>query len=54
MISKEEFGSLVAEYEGFRDTIFDSISELKEELERTREDMKELQKQVDKISKKVF
>ena len=46
MITEEEFGSLVAEYEGFRDTILDEMAKLREELENLREDLKELRRTI--------
>ena len=44
MVTKEEFGSLIAEYEGFRDTILDEIAKLREDIENIREDMKDIRK----------
>ena len=44
MVSDEEFGSLLAEYEGFRDTIMDEIAKLREEIENIKEDMKEFKR----------
>ena len=37
MVSDEEFGSLLAEYEGFRDTLMDEIAKLREEIENIKE-----------------
>ena len=42
MVTKEEFGSLIAEYEGFRDMILDEIARLREDFENLREDFKDL------------
>jgi len=42
MVTQEEFGSLVAEYEGFRDTMLDEITGLREDIENLREELKEL------------
>ena len=44
MVSDEEFGSLLAEYEGFRDMIMDEIAKLREEIENIKEDMKEFKR----------
>lgn len=44
MVSNEEFGSLIAEYEGFRDTILDEITKLREDIENIREDLKEIKR----------
>ncbi len=46
-VSKEEFGSLIAEYEGFRDMILDEMTKLREELENLREDLKDIKKLID-------
>ena len=42
MVTSEEFGSLIAEYEGFRDTILDAMSQLRTELEKLREEIEDL------------
>lgn len=47
MVSNEEFGSLIAEYEGFRDILMDEIVKLREEIENIKEDLKELRKVID-------
>ena len=44
MVSDEEFGSLLAEYEGFRDTLMDEIAKLRQEIENIKEDLKDLRK----------
>ena len=46
MVTQDEFGSLIAEYEGFRDTILDSMSQLRQELEKLREEIENLQDQI--------
>lgn len=47
MVTKDEFGSLIAEYEGFRDTIFDEIAKLREEIENIKEDIKDIKNTID-------
>ncbi|HLC74234.1 MAG TPA: hypothetical protein VJH88_00080 [Candidatus Nanoarchaeia archaeon] len=47
MVSDEEFGSLLAEYEGFRDTLMDEIAKLREEIETIKEDLKDIRKSMD-------
>jgi archaellum component FlaC len=42
MVTNEEFGSLIAEYEGFRDTILDEMANLREEIENIKEEIKDL------------
>ena len=42
MVTREEFGSLIAEYEGFRDMILDEMARLREDFENLREDLKDL------------
>ncbi|MFC1801085.1 hypothetical protein ACFLZB_01360 [Nanoarchaeota archaeon] len=46
MVTSEEFGSLIAEYEGFRDTIFDAMAQLRTDLERLREEIDDLRDQI--------
>ncbi|MBW2963681.1 hypothetical protein KY306_02815 [Candidatus Woesearchaeota archaeon] len=46
MVTQEEFGSLIAEYEGFRDTIFDAMSQLRQELEKLKEEIEDLRDQI--------
>ncbi|HLC19788.1 MAG TPA: hypothetical protein VJK72_02640 [Candidatus Nanoarchaeia archaeon] len=47
MVSDEEFGSLLAEYEGFRDTLMDEIAKLREEIENIKEDLKDIRKVIE-------
>ena len=47
MVTKDEFGSLIAEYEGFRDTILDEMAKLREEIENMKEDIKEVRSTID-------
>ena len=44
MVTEEEFGSLVAEYEGFRDVMLDELTKLRSEIENINEDIKEIKK----------
>jgi archaellum component FlaC len=46
MVTRDEFGSLVAEHEGFRDTILDEIASVREDIENLKEDLKEIKKLV--------
>ena len=46
MVTQDEFGSLIAEYEGFRDTILDLMTQLRVEIEKLREDIENLQDQI--------
>jgi len=46
MVTQEEFGSLIAEYEGFRDTILDAMSQLRQELEKLKEEIEDLRDQI--------
>lgn len=46
MVTEEQFGSLIAEYEGFRDTIFDAISQLRQEIENLKEEIEDLKDQI--------
>ncbi|MCK4589325.1 MAG: hypothetical protein KAT77_02705 [Nanoarchaeota archaeon] len=46
MVTQEEFGSLIAEYEGFRDTILDAMAQLRQEMEKLREEIEDLRDQI--------
>ena len=50
MVTKEEFGSLIAEYEGFRDMILDEIASLREDMENLKEDMKDIKNAIENSS----
>ena len=42
MVTKEEFGQMIAEFESFREMISDEMEKLKTELENLQEDFIEL------------
>ena len=42
MVSDEEFGSFIAEFEGFRDSILDLIVELRSDVEKLRDEIEDL------------
>jgi len=44
MVTKEEFGHFISEFESFRDFVLEEIEKLKTEIERVNEDLKELKK----------
>ena len=46
MVTQDEFGSLIAEYEGFRDSILDAMVELRTDLEKLREEIEDLGDQI--------
>lgn len=46
MVTQEDFGSLIAEYEGFRDTILDAMAQLRQDLEKIREEVEDLKDQI--------
>ena len=46
MVTQEEFGSLIAEYEGFRDTILDVMTQLRTEMEKLKEEIEDLKDQI--------
>ena len=41
MVSEEEFGSFVAEFEGFRDSMLDLIIELRHDIEKLRDEFED-------------
>lgn len=42
MVSDDEFGSFIAEFEGFRDSILDLIVELRTDIEKLRDEVDNL------------
>ena len=46
MVTQEEFGSLIAEYEGFRDTIFDAVSQLRQDIEKLKDELEDIKDQI--------
>ena len=48
MVTKEEFGNFISEFESFRDIIIEELSKLKNEIENMREDFNDLRKELKK------
>jgi hypothetical protein len=44
MVTKEEFGQLISEFESFRDTVIDELGKLKTEIENITDDLDDLKK----------
>lgn len=44
MVTKEELGHLINEFESFRDLVMDEIEKVKNELEKLNEDLNDLKK----------
>jgi len=42
MVTKEEFGHFIAEFEAFRDMAMEEIGNLKTEIEELKEDLEEI------------
>lgn len=51
MVTKEEFGHLIAEIEAFRDIITEEIEKLRTELEKMRDDFDELKESLGESGK---
>ncbi len=48
MVTKEEFGQFISEFESLRDTIFEEFSKMKTEIENLREDFEDFRKEFKK------
>ncbi len=53
MVTKEEFGQLIAEFESFRDLTMEEISKLRNSLEDLKEDIDEIKSELKISSKKL-
>ncbi|HLD33821.1 MAG TPA: hypothetical protein VJB66_03770 [Candidatus Nanoarchaeia archaeon] len=51
MVSEEEYGSLLAEYESFRDSMMDELSKLRRDIEHLKEHMKDLKSELEEMKK---
>lgn len=43
MVSEDEFGAFIAEFEGFRDSVLDMVVELRREVEKLKDTLEDLQ-----------
>jgi len=46
MVTKEEFGQFIAEFESFRDFTLEELENLKTEMEKLKEDLNEIVKEM--------
>jgi len=53
MVTKDEFGQLIAEFESFRDLISEEIGKLMSDLERIKDDVDDLKKDISESGKLV-
>lgn len=51
MVTKEEFGQLIAEFESFRDMLLEETEKIKTDIERLKDDFDELKKDLMESSK---
>lgn len=51
MVTNEEFGQLISEFESLRDMVMDEFSKVKHELEIIREDLSDLNSELTSSSK---
>ena len=51
MVSNEEFGQLINEFESLRDLVMDEFGNLKNELEKIKEELNELKSELMESSK---
>jgi len=47
MVTKEDFDQFIAEFETFRDMMFDSLTKMQMDIEYLQENVKELKKDLD-------
>ena len=54
MVTKEEFGQLIAEFESYRDLMMDEIAKLKEEIENLKDNIDDIARETKtNINKKI-
>jgi len=53
MVTKEEFGHFIAEFEAFRDMIMEEIGKLTNRIEKIEEDLKDIKSELDIPKKKL-
>mgnify|MGYP002067486137 CR=1 FL=1 len=51
MVTKEEFGHLVSEFESLRDMVIEEITKIKTELETVKEDFEDLKRELESSAK---
>ena len=43
MVTNEEFGQLIAEFESFRDLVLEELAKLKDEIEKIKDNIKDIE-----------
>jgi len=51
MVTKEEFGQLISEFESLRDMALEELTKIKTEVESLKEDFEELKKELEGSAK---
>ena len=51
MVTKEEFGQLVSEFESLRDMTIEELTKIKTELESVKEDFEDLKREIEGSAK---
>ncbi len=53
MVTKEEFGQVIAEFEAFRDLVLEELNKIKNNMEELKEDISEIKAEIKISSKKL-
>ena len=53
MVTKEEFGQLIAEFEAFRDLVLDDLNKITNNIEELKEDIDEIKSELKIRSKRL-
>ena len=51
MVTKEEFGQLISEFESLRDMVMEELTKIKTEVETIKEDFEDLRKELEGSAK---
>ena len=53
MVTKEEFGQVIAEFEAFRDLVLEELSKMKNNMEELKENIEEVKSELKISSRKL-
>ena len=53
MVTKEEFGQVIAEFEAFRDLVLEDLNKIKNNIEELKENIDEIKSELKISSKKL-
>ncbi len=53
MVTKEEFGQLIAEFESFREMMMEEVSSIKNDIEKVNETLRDIEEEFANSGKKI-